>query len=517
MADGPPTPPPRYLLDLQNWRRVDYDHIEERPIDYGIVSYTWGRLIDQTRTVADDEKPEHVTWNIPYVPSLPLSRAKAVMKTMGKRYVWWDWMCVPQAAGGHQLQGEDAEIAAHEIANQRNIYKRAKASIVWLHGIEWAHYPLLASFLEGKMRLQSQDHTNFRGVVSVTKFILEQIQAEEPWLTSGWTLQEGILLPNAPLVDSKGLKLQNTIFPEGGAASVASITATVVPLASRIGDAFRDYSEKESFANEEYIVRFIQAHDDNYEFMARFLAALIRSGFVGYNSGAPLFLLAGKASRKFSKPEDECWALIGAMDINVPNPQYYNGLQMDRVMSMFFEPLLERYQWRLFLIGRMMDDDWRTKSWPRRVVEGHALPLEIYFSVSWEERLPVLRLDPEIPRKLHMTPHQEEKTIQLIDNEQHVLCRRYKQSTYQDGFVRLTKIEEEFTKESLFLKVASLESLNKGDNKGLREGFRCIEIQRITDNEGRFWGVADVWKGGELAPGEQRSFYYRETAHFALW
>lgn len=68
------------------------------------------------------------------------------------------------------------------------------------------------------------------------------------------------------------------------------------------------------------------------------------------DSDAPLFLLAGKASRNFSKPEDKCWALI-AMDINVPNPQYYGGLQMDRVRTTFFEPLLGKYQWRLSIIG----------------------------------------------------------------------------------------------------------------------------------------------------------------------
>lgn len=367
------------------------------------------------------------------------------------------------------------------------------------------------------MKLVSEDYTNFRGVVAVTNFILDQIKAEEPWLTSGWTLQEGILLPKTHLVDFGGLELSSDNFLGKGAASVDSITENVNPLAFRVGRSFRVYSEGEPFADGEYIVQFIQAHVDNYEFMARFLAGLIRSGFVGYISDAPLFLLAGKASRHFSKPEDKCWALIGAMDINVSNPQYYGGLQMDRVRDMFFEPLLEKYQWRLFIIGRMMDDEWGNQPWAQRIVEGHALPLEVYFEVGWLKnlKLPVLRLDPKHPKRLLMTPHKDEKTIQLITTQQDILCRRYVQNTLQDGFVQLTGIEEEFTQQSLFLKIASLRDLNKGD-QGIRKGFRCIEIKRITDYEGYFLGIADVWQWGGLRQAKEDGFYYTERAQFAL-
>lgn len=117
MADERPNQNPRWLLDLDEWTRVEYDSIE-KPVDYGIVSYTWGRFVDPTRIVPEKEKPRGVTWNIPYVPSIPLRHARTVMETLKKRYVWWDWMCVPQATGNAQLEGEDARNASQEIANQ---------------------------------------------------------------------------------------------------------------------------------------------------------------------------------------------------------------------------------------------------------------------------------------------------------------------------------------------------------------------------------------------------------------
>lgn len=99
----PPNDPnnPRWLLDLQDWKLERYIDIAEvievkDSEGYGIVSYTWGYIASITKPQPDDELPQGLLWDVPTTTGFTLQRAREVMAKIGTRYIWWDWMCVPQ-------------------------------------------------------------------------------------------------------------------------------------------------------------------------------------------------------------------------------------------------------------------------------------------------------------------------------------------------------------------------------------------------------------------------------------
>ena len=88
---------PRWLLDLHDWVVRPYADIHQSTLlhnGYGIVTYTWGRFADFASPAKD--APDGLQWDIPSSTQWTLKHAKEVMQTIGTRYVWWDWMCVPQ-------------------------------------------------------------------------------------------------------------------------------------------------------------------------------------------------------------------------------------------------------------------------------------------------------------------------------------------------------------------------------------------------------------------------------------
>jgi hypothetical protein len=117
----PPNDPksPRWLLDLEEWKIFPFTEIPQEKLDiegYGIVSYTWGYI--QGDKPASDP-PRGLLWDVPGVKPWPLSTAKRVMETMGCRYIWWDWMCVPQRGYGlRELSPELLQAQAEEIGKQ---------------------------------------------------------------------------------------------------------------------------------------------------------------------------------------------------------------------------------------------------------------------------------------------------------------------------------------------------------------------------------------------------------------
>lgn len=120
----PPNDPnnPRWLLDLQNWRLERYIDVAStlEPEGYGIVSYTWGYIADLSRPQPDNELPEGLLWDVPTTTGFNLDGAKEVMKTIGTRYIWWDWMCVPQET----LNGERTITSRLRDAKHQEIGKQ---------------------------------------------------------------------------------------------------------------------------------------------------------------------------------------------------------------------------------------------------------------------------------------------------------------------------------------------------------------------------------------------------------
>lgn len=98
MPNIPPNNPahPRWLLDTEKWAICEYETIKQDVIKhgYGIISYTWGRWASWEQQPSG--MPTGLQWRVPVIKDLPFSLARKVVSSMKIRYVWWDWMCVPQ-------------------------------------------------------------------------------------------------------------------------------------------------------------------------------------------------------------------------------------------------------------------------------------------------------------------------------------------------------------------------------------------------------------------------------------
>lgn len=126
MANIPPNEPenPRWLLDVDVWELCEYRNIREnvKKQGYGIISYTWGLYRDGTNSVERRLLPRGVAWDVPKLKqtnnirslNITFQRTVAAIKTMQIKYVWWDWMCVPQSP----KDSDYAKAAGEEIGKQ---------------------------------------------------------------------------------------------------------------------------------------------------------------------------------------------------------------------------------------------------------------------------------------------------------------------------------------------------------------------------------------------------------------
>lgn len=65
--------------------------------------------------------PENILWNIPTVEGISLDHARKVLdNAMNIRFVWWDWMCVPQGKRNKKVTLDDdlEKVKGEEIAKQ---------------------------------------------------------------------------------------------------------------------------------------------------------------------------------------------------------------------------------------------------------------------------------------------------------------------------------------------------------------------------------------------------------------
>jgi len=95
----PPNYPkaPRWLLDLEKWEILPYAEVPHEILDregYAVVSYIWGYIADCKNLASDP--PQGLLWDVPGTKKWHLSKAREAMNTIGTRYIWWDWTCVPQ-------------------------------------------------------------------------------------------------------------------------------------------------------------------------------------------------------------------------------------------------------------------------------------------------------------------------------------------------------------------------------------------------------------------------------------
>lgn len=110
---------PRWLLDKEEWRICQYTDIENEVHrnGYGIISYTWGRWAKWDQEPKD--LPRDLQWKLPVIQGSTsgdfFTVARNAVSTMKTRYVWWDWMCVPQ---GKDLSDELRKVKGEEVSKQ---------------------------------------------------------------------------------------------------------------------------------------------------------------------------------------------------------------------------------------------------------------------------------------------------------------------------------------------------------------------------------------------------------------
>ena len=305
-------------------------------------------------------------------------------------------------------------------------------------------------------------------------------------------MQEGVLLSETTLLDHNGDTLRDERFMHNdGQASVIDLTAGITTFAIKVATAFLKISDGDTDGVDiSPLMQFIIASDEKYEFAASTLSKIIRSGLVSYARQFPLYIFAGKPSRRFTVDEDRCWALLGALELEGVEPWYNDGKDLAKVKAVFFKKLLEKYQWALLLVARSIDPDnmYDASSWPERVVVGDSLPLGIFFDVFWKRNLPTLTWTGEAesePDKLVLRSKPEAPTsfIRLLEGG---TSRRYQQLPGDPAFIRVLGIQKLQVDGTLFLPVADL------DKKFELEGARCIEVGPVSDNTGLFRGIIDI-------------------------
>lgn len=109
---------PRWLLDTVDWKVCWYTDVEAEvhKNGYGIISYTWGRWANWDKEPKNP--PEELKWKLPAIEKNDkdfLTVARSAVSRMCIRYVWWDWMCVPQ---GKNLSPELEKVQGEEINKQ---------------------------------------------------------------------------------------------------------------------------------------------------------------------------------------------------------------------------------------------------------------------------------------------------------------------------------------------------------------------------------------------------------------
>ncbi|GFF21975.1 uncharacterized transporter ESBP6 [Aspergillus udagawae] len=495
MANIPPNNPshPRWLLDLEQWAIRDYREIEDDVLrnGYGIISYTWGRWASWNQ--APPDVPEGLQWPVPLVEVLPLDLARSVVSSMKIRYVWWDWMCVPQG-NASTLPPELLQAKGQEVGKQMVIYKGAKRSIVWLHRTNWGQDSPIEKLLKNQLPRQ-----NLRGYFDAVDSLLHEIQEAEPWLTSGWTLQEGVLLSETLLLDYQGTTLRDDRFLHNqGQASVLDLTAGLTTFAIHIATAFLKISETQDGGDYDEVVQFIRASEENYQYVAQFLSRLLRSGLIAYTKKSPLYILAGKFSRHYGVEEDQCWALLGALELANVTPWYNNAADIDRVKSVFFARLLQEHQWSTVLVAGASgsQQDIAQLPWHIKVTDGKYLPLGIFFDVNWKPNLPGLSWTyPATPGNdaIHIqTRTGAPFAVVKVRENGSALCRRYEQLPTPDGAgsIRILPVRPLEPSPALFFPIADLES------RPNMPGARCIELIPAGTGAhpaGIFRGVIDIW------------------------
>ncbi|KAL4897482.1 hypothetical protein BDV59DRAFT_45255 [Aspergillus ambiguus] len=296
--------------------------------------------------VSPSDVPDGVVWTVPTTSKWFLSTAKKVMQRIGTRYIWWDWMWVPQGLQG-QLDPDLYKTKGEEIGKQLHIYKNATQSIVWLHSTSWDEDTAVKDLL--LLEMSRPGFVDPQVVETYTDNVtnwLRTAQRSEHWLKSGWTLQEGVLLGDTALLDGRGNILSDTRFYSRNTATVRDLSIPISVLCHNLAATYFIQSEGHHPDSRRPVSGLfghsLPASPESVIWLRQAIKALAQSGLEGYFRYTPLSILAGKRNREFKYIQDSCWALIGAMEIDEIEVSY--DRPMEEIKKRFLSALVEKYQ-----------------------------------------------------------------------------------------------------------------------------------------------------------------------------
>jgi hypothetical protein len=330
---------------------------------------------------------------------------------------------------------------------------------------------------------------NFEAFVNNITGLVEECRLHEPWLTSIWTLQEGVILQETRLLDCNARELRDERFFHRNRATVQDLTVHPTYVATNITDALLHINEEPPHSS---LVEHLKRSPQLLLRVQIQLARLVKSGLVGYVSGHALFILAGKQSRRVTPDNlDNYWALVGALDLQNVAVSY--DIPKNEARTIFFASLLQKHQWQLFMVASL-PNSLRRLPWPEVISDGYMFPLGMYFGIDLISNLPEVLWESS-----GITVRHSDATEVSVLAFQNYTCRRYEQQQRPDGLPLITVVGPgEFRPESdtVYLHVAKLESREK------TEGKRCIEIKEWktegTSSRGYFNGVVDIWASGNV-------------------
>ncbi|KAJ5683366.1 hypothetical protein N7462_006531 [Penicillium macrosclerotiorum] len=513
----PPNDPkaPRWLLDLQEWRIQPYTEVPKEILEgegYGIVSYTWGYIAQWDKPALD--VPKGIVWTVPTTSKWSLARAREVMRKIGTRYIWWDWMCVPQGRV-QDLTPELLKAKGEEIGKQLHIYKNSSKSIVWLHSTSWEDDSALKEVLLLEMSQPGfQDPTIVQSYTRKVDNYIETAQADERWLKSGWTLQEGVLLSSTCLIDGHGNTLSDSRFYTGRKATVRDLSIPVSTLAFNLASGYFIQSEGHdpdtTRPGAGQFGHLLPKSPESVIWLRRSLKNLVQSGLVMFFEYSPLFILAGKYSRMYGVLADSCWALVGAMELE--NIEVSYDLPMENIKRRFLSALVEKYQWMMMFLPFpecLIEERGGTMKRPFQwtdVVDGAFLPVGLFLVESHAdenlpaEKQPTLQFSDENFESDELRvkgPGGQAMSLFRVSKDHITYFRHYRQDS--DGLRIVSSRSVDVSDDDLLASGWLLHLWNVDEKNGVR-GKRCLLVLQVeglgTNDEpvnATFGGMIDVW------------------------
>lgn len=194
-----------------------------------------------------DKPNEKLEWVFPFVRKLnkdnqtnttepeifTIFDVKQVFETLGLRFIWWDWACIPQGWSEAFDKTKTPEAELHkdlkgvnwiEMNKMRYVYPRSSKGTLWFHQSTWTgpkntvKGPVQKAVeICNKLRATKGPDRTVEDIKAAVDAI-EATRATEASLVSLWSFQEGVLFgsPERPQQTSSGPLDKSVLLDHNG-------------------------------------------------------------------------------------------------------------------------------------------------------------------------------------------------------------------------------------------------------------------------------------------------------------